>query len=277
MKKSNIYSTVTAVIMNIAASIVCNKRIILLLVLLVVVFLNGCGHYYYVTNVQNVPLFKEKNEYRITAAYGGGDVYESSSYELQGAYSVTNHIGIISNFMYAKAGEVSERNYGKGTYFEGAIGYFEPIGGIGVFEIYGGYGIGKQHHEYNDYWTGSYYGSSDLSLNKFFLQPSLGLTFNAFDAAFSSRLCRLSFNRIDYQTAKNSSYNSEDKIKEFNDMSSKSHLFVEPALTLRGGWKNVKVQYQLLWSIYSSNPKMDFGEQTHHNIGLYFAIADRYR
>jgi hypothetical protein len=276
MKKLNIYPKVTAVIMNMAASLSLNRRIILLLVLLVVIFLNGCSHYYYVANVQNVPLFKEKNEYRITAAYGGGDVDESSFYELQGAYSVTNHIGIMSNFMYTKAGEVSERNYGKGTYFEGAIGYFGPIGRIGVFEIYGGYGIGKQHHEYS-YYSGSYLGSADLSLNKIFLQPSLGLTFNAFDVAFSSRLCRLSFNRIDYQIAKNSTHNNDWKIKEFNDMSSKSHLFVEPALTLRGGWKNVKVQYQLLWSIYSSNPKMDFGEQTHHNIGLYFAIADRYR
>jgi hypothetical protein len=49
------------------------------------------------------------------------------------------------------------------VFLNGCGHYFEPIGRIGVFEIYGGYGIGKQHHEYNDYWNGSYYGSSDLS------------------------------------------------------------------------------------------------------------------
>jgi hypothetical protein len=30
----------------------------------------SCSHYYYVPSVQNVPLFREKNEYRFSGTYG---------------------------------------------------------------------------------------------------------------------------------------------------------------------------------------------------------------
>ena len=106
--------------------------------LFLVVLLSSCSHYYYIPNIQNVPLFKGKDEYRISGAYGGGD--KSSCIEVQAAYSVTDKIGIMTDFMSAKGGNVSGKNYGKGNYFEGAIGYYKPIKRTGVIEIYGGLG-----------------------------------------------------------------------------------------------------------------------------------------
>jgi hypothetical protein len=49
------------------------------------IWLSGCTHYYYVANVQNVPLFKEKNEFRLSGAYGFGDYSECT--EVQAAYA----------------------------------------------------------------------------------------------------------------------------------------------------------------------------------------------
>lgn len=69
------------------------------------VLLSSCSHYYYVPNVQNVPLFREKNEYRISGSYGFGD--ESSCAEVQAAYSVSDKIGIMTDFMSAKGGTIN--------------------------------------------------------------------------------------------------------------------------------------------------------------------------
>ena len=77
------------------------KKQLIALLFLPVLFCS-CSHYYYVPNSQNVPLFREKNEYRFSGTLAG--VEESSSKELQAAYSVTDHIGVMANFMSAKGG-----------------------------------------------------------------------------------------------------------------------------------------------------------------------------
>lgn len=235
----------------------------------------SCSHYYYVPNVQNVPLFREKNEYRISGIYAGGN--ETTCAEVQAAYSVTGKIGIMADFMTAKGGNVSENNWGKGNYFEGAIGYYKPLGKSGVFEIYGGLGGSTQHHEYTilNYNGGaisnSYGGEADLSFLKAFVQPSIGLTSKTFDIAVSTRISRVSFTNID-----NSIYENPDLYTRVNTLSDKSHLFFEPCATVRGGWKYVKVQLQASYSGYLNRPKLYFGEESHISIGIYIAIAGRY-
>jgi hypothetical protein len=223
-----------------------------------------------VPNVQNVPLFKEKNEYRFSGTYGEGD--ESTCVEVQAAYSVTDKIGVMTDFMSARGGTVSSKNYGKGNYLDGAIGYYKPIGRFGVFEIYGGLGGSNQQHEYTSAYYNQYNGTSDLSFIKLYIQPSFGLTFNVFDIALSTRICRLSFNNI-----YNNIYGNTNLYNELNTIANKNHLFLEPAITLRGGWKNVKVQFQAAYTSYLNNPKLYFFEEYHFSIGLDVTIAERYK
>ncbi|MCX6255020.1 MAG: hypothetical protein NTV31_11165, partial [Bacteroidia bacterium] len=92
------------------------------------------------------------------------------------------------------------------------------------------------------------------------------------DIALSTRICRLSFTNI-YKNI----YGNTDLVNELNTLSNKNHLFLEPAVTLRGGWKNVKVQFQAAYSGYLNNPELYFGEEYHISIGLYVAIAERYK
>jgi hypothetical protein len=255
-----------------------NDCLIIMTFIFLIILLSSCAHYYYVPNSQNVPLFQEKNEYRISGAYGAGNQFDpmrTEAMEIQMAYSVTDKIGIMTNFMSVKGENLGE-GYGKGNYLEGALGYFKPIKEWGVFEIYGGFGGGKQHHEYYNT-SDKLIGSSNLSSVRIYLQPSFGLTYNAFDIALSTRVCRLSFDNINSKELGNSASNYEDERSELYALSNKSHFFIEPALTLRGGWKNIKVQYQRLFSSYLNKPKLSFGEEDHGSIGLYITIAERYR
>jgi len=232
--------------------------------------LSGCTHYYYVANVQNVPLFKEKNEYRLSGIYAEGN--ESNCVEVQGAYSVTDKIGIMTNFMSARNGDLSTKNYGKGNYIEGAIGYYKPIKKHEVVEVYGGLGGGNQHHEYTNLYYDTYQGSSEMTCLKYFIQPSLGLTFNEFDVALSTRFCGLAYTNIENHIYRDSYY-----YDALSGLSNKNHFFIEPALTIRGGWKQAKLQLQAAYIRNLNSPAEYFSEEYHISIGLYITIAERYR
>jgi hypothetical protein len=234
------------------------------------VFLCSCSHYYYVANVQNVPLFKEKNEIQLSGSYGGGD--ESVSIDIQTAYSITDNIAVMANFMHANGGDPAYKNYGKGNFFEGAIGYFKPVGKYGVFQIYGGIGGCGQHHEYSSTYYNEYEGSSDLSYVRYFVQPSFGITFKALDIAFSTRFCDVYFNKIDNNVTGNY-YPATD----LYSLKYSNHFNLEPALTIRGGWKNIKLQIQAEYAGLINNQELYFGEDWHLSIGLNFLIAKRYK
>ncbi len=251
-------------------------RIPSLPLLLLAALLQGCSHYYYVPNIQPVPLFKEKNELRFSGAYGGG--MESNCLELHTAWSPTDKVGLMAGYMHAGGGDVEERDFGKGNYVEGAVGYYRPIEKYGVFEAYGGLGGGKQHHEYTRYryndntgaYSDVYDGYADISLVKLYIQPSFGFTHSIVDAAFSSRLCFISFTDVDNHV-------SADNY-EFDDISAltdKKYWYLEPAITLRAGWNNIKAQFQFCYSANLNSPRIFTGEEAHVSVGVYIILANR--
>jgi hypothetical protein len=235
--------------------------------------LNGCAHYYYIPNTQNVPLFKEKNEARILAALSGGG--HVSATEAQLAWSFTKNLALMANFLTAKGETDSENSWAKGNSLEGAIGFFKPINDLLIVEIYGGYGLGKQHHQYEKYNNSTLLynkaGVSDLSFSKIFLQPSAGLSFKGFDIALSGRINYLSFSKINN--------NIDPTISEFDELdliaSNKSYLFLEPCLTIRGGWKFIKVQMQFINSRNFTNNSLRF-EDSSFSLGLYISLGKRF-
>ena len=261
------------------------KRQILLTFILAQV-LSGCTHYYYIPNVQNVPLFTEKNEYRFSGniGYASRDInyvgdQQTTCIDLQAAYSLTNNIGIMMNYMWAKesyqSDESTVKDYGRGSYFEGAAGYFKPFGQYGIFEIYGGLGTSGQHHQYADSYSNSIEGTSNLSFIKIFLQPSVGLKLSSgdmsflkpFDVALSTRIYNINYGKIDNSNSEIAEY------ENFSALSAENHYFIEPALTIRAGWETVKFQFQMGYAIYLNNDYMDFYEKCHASLGLYFILG----
>lgn len=240
------------------------------LTILNAILLSSCTHYYYVANVQNVPLLKEKNEFRISGSVGSGD--ESTSIEVQTAYAITDKIGIMADYMSAKGGNVANHNYGSGTYLEGAVGYFKPIGRFGVFETYAGLGHSNQRHEYLSYYSNQSIGSSELSSMKFYIQPSFGFTSKFFDIAVSTRLSALTFN-----IKTNNVPGDNDLFNELNGLSTQIHPYIEPAITIRAGWQYTKVQVQAEYSKNLTPEDISVGEHGHISIGLYFSFGNRFK
>jgi len=232
--------------------------------------LSSCSHYYYVPGAQNVPLFREKNELHISGSYGEGS--ETKGINIQAAFSLTDKIGIMADFMSAKGGNLSDHNYGKGNYFDGAVGYFKPLDKYGVFEIYGGIGRGDQYHEYSSFYNNQSTGYADLSFFKLYLQPSFGFTSDCFDIALSTRISRITFNILDNNISGNT-----DSYTNLIALSDKSHLFLEPGITIRAGWKSVKVQVQAVYSRYLNNPRLYIGEEYHISLGLYCTLGKKPR
>jgi len=241
--------------------------------LILSISLTSCTHYYYVQNAHNVPLFREEGEYRLSASSGGGD--ESNCTEIQTAYSVNNHMALMANFMTAKDGDNIQYSWAKGKYYDGAVGYYSPLGGNGVFEVYGGVGTCNQHHQYGGDIPD---GTSDLTFTKYFVQPSIGLTFKGFDIALSARISKLYYNKIVANPIPTNYYNPniDPEFKELDTIAqNRSSLLFEPAITIRGGWKYVKVQMQFAKTNDLTFSNLHY-EQYHFTLGLYIAIAQRY-
>jgi hypothetical protein len=242
------------------------------------VLTSGCSHYYYVANMQNVPLFKEKDEFHLSGAYAFGN--ESQCVEVQTAYSFTSNIGFMVDFMHASGGNPPTEDYGKGYYLDGAIGYFKPLGKNWVFEIYGGLGASNQHQVYTSQkWNdlaGKYYtvdeGTADLTFIKPFLQPSIGFTSGIFDIAVSTR-----FGNVKYSSINNNVFGNLTDYNEIDNISGTNHLFLEPALSLRAGWENIKLLGQVSYSYDANNPNLEIGEDWHFCLGISYVIANRFK
>jgi hypothetical protein len=150
------------------------------------------------------------------------------------------------------------------------MGYFKPVNEILIIEVYGGIGGGSQSHEYEElsYNPGTggidsqYAGSARLSSSRIFIQPSLGIKSSGFEAAVSVRGSRLS-----YPSVTNSYYD-----EELSHIGDNPHFFIEPALTLRAVWNNIKLQGQISYTGYISSPRQNFYEEAHLSGGLIFTI-----
>jgi hypothetical protein len=242
-----------------------------LIVLIFALILEGCAHLYYLPSNHNVPLLKEKNEFHGSISIGGSPVMSGS--DVQAALALTDHLAIMTNYMSSKyPDDLDDKNQANGKYLEGAAGYFNLFNRFYVFEVYGGFGSCFQHHEYYDaLHNNTYLGKSDLTFVKSFLQPSIGVTFNAFDIALTSGFSRINFNKLKYSVDQNSRYYDE------LDMISKnrtSFLF-EPGITIRGGWKIVKIQFQYLRSINLSTDALNF-EPIKYSLGIYISLSKNY-
>ncbi|PCH67245.1 MAG: hypothetical protein COC01_06195 [Bacteroidetes bacterium] len=226
-----------------------------LLGIAVLLLLNSCS-IYYAPNAHNVPLFKGKDDVRISiiASHGG---YDYKGTEIQGAYAITDKIGLITNGFIAHAEDDNSPKSGEGSFLEIGAGYYKPLNKFFVFETYNGIGAGEVYNMYRDR------SSSTVNFLKYFIQPSIGFSSKVFDAALSSRFCALHY----YSIQSNSMENTGNLLGLKYDVP----LLIEPALTLRLGWKNVKIQGQYGLSFILNNPEFDH-DGLNLNVGLYIGI-----
>jgi hypothetical protein len=194
------------------------------LLLASIVLFSGCA-IRYVPNSLNVPLPKEKNEFKTSLNVN------TDSQDLQASYSMTKHTAMmlnISNMNKDKDDEKIENILG-----EAGIGMYHNFTPNIVNEFYAGYGRGhiKSKEITNNTALGDIIDRFDSDYNKYFIQHNLGLRKSIWIFALTSRFTDIQF----------SDYNNSTKY-------SHSVVFYEPGFTIKAGDDRFKVYSQILLS-----------------------------
>jgi hypothetical protein len=203
------------------------------IVVLIVIF-DSCSPEY-VPNMVNSPMFNNKGEFQATMAAGNGN------YDAQTAIAITDNLGIMVNGSYGNETSDSSDNFHKHLFFEGGFGYYDKIRDIWQYEIYGGYGYGRiEGYFANGFLT----EMSSATYNRFFIQPGVGVSTGIYDGSFSPRIAIIQMNR------------TGENIKPGN-----YHVFFEPVITSKVGFKYVKFIFQFGFSFPFSENNMNFDHE----------------
>lgn len=239
-------------------------------------FFAGCSKVMYVPNSINVPLFKEKNEFRSTISFT----------DYQFAYAVSKNIGLMVNG-YIKNTDYSTTDIINSGYsttsstyttsrnlIEGGIGYFSPLDEGFIFEAYGGGGMGSLAYNYYDDNSNPNPTSNKYSTNfsRLFIQPSIGYTNDLVDVAFSARIVQLGFNTI--KTENYSDVMLKDE--QIYNLDKTRYYFIEPAITLRLGYKWAKIQLQALYSNKINAEPLNY-QKFSFNVGIHINLSPRFK
>ena len=227
---------------------------------------SSCSPGLYSTVGQNVPLLKQKGEVSISAgrseAESKGDVI--TGFNVQAAIAIDSGLAVMASaYSMNGSGEWS----GKGSFVEVGIGKFAfgKISGKVVREIFLGAGLGNVKN-----WNDRQY--IDARFLKPFIQPSIGFTSRYFDAALTTRLAVVSY------LSHSQLLDSENKRLVADFFKAKKNTFVfEPGITLRAGFKNIKVQLQSMYSTFNhESDNFDPVYDWYYGMNIYFIFSDRW-
>lgn len=220
------------------------KKIIIisLATIAALIYFNSCAPLY-VPNVVNAPMLSEKNDINASLHFG------LSGTDVQSAFALTDHIGIMVNGSYMNQTSDSADNYHKHILIEAGVGYFERLGKYGIFETYGGYGVGRINSHQN---SGDFSSFSDTYVNRIFIQPSVGFKSNYFEFAFAPRTVW--------------AFVSQGNVR-------KTGFFLEPTLVLKAGSPILKLVTQFGLSFLMNSSSSSFNYQPFlFSFGLQFRL-----
>lgn len=233
------------------------KKILLFSTLSIVALsgLNSCKTVYE-PNAINTPLMNNHGEFR---AY-----VDPSNVQL--AYAVTDHIGIMANGFRVTAQTDNNSINGRGGMVEFGLGYFRPANGF-IFETYAGGGMGKvrfsENRQENNTTVTRNFSADGM---RFFIQPSFGYSGRFFEAALTPRFCMGKYSNV--QT----NYTQQEQVDgKFYNVNQPLWAFLEPALTVRGGYKWIKLQAQFGFSQKLNSQQLSY-KSSFVNVGLVFDI-----
>lgn len=221
------------------------NQILLSLTIAVIIALNSCTTQMYVSNTVNAPLLKQRGEVQLTATPN----------DLQAAIGVGRHVGLMANGYY-KNYKGSNNYRHDGMLGEAGIGYFAPLAGNFVFETYAGAGAGRVHkqEEFTGPGDNTYLASFDAKANKLFIQPDFGYKSRFIDVVVSSRFSFVKYNEFNQSHYPQNEL--QDDYLENNRITGPLFVFAEPALTLRGGYKFIKLQFQYGLTINTTSERI---------------------
>ncbi len=246
----------------------------------ILMLVSSCAPQFYSPNVVNVPLLQKKGDLLINASFGGGKI--SSGPDVQGAYAMNDHFGVMTNLMfYSGSGTSNYTNGGvtikdtrKASQFlaEAGAGYFTHTDGGLLLETYIGIGGATVHNEGPYDYTDSsgknvhaYYNLNN-PFSRVFNITSIGYRGSNIEVAFSFRNALVMQQRVtDPQVIQ-----AISSVQEFNN--SHQYLVYDPALTIRAGFKQFKFQAQLCYSNNITNSNFP-QERIHTSFGVIYRFV----
>ncbi len=208
------------------------KNIFIMLLIIPVV---GCAPEFYAPNRINIPELRNKGDIRVSAATG------YLQFEALMAYAITNNIGIIGN--YASYGQsTNSRGFQEagGGGFEIGGGYFKSKGNF-IFENYGTIGFGNFYNK-KEFLSNAYPdddGKLISDFTKISLQSSITFQHEYFSISGACRYTNLTYNDIQGNYSQYNinlgSYLRSNPIQGF----------IEPAIQIGAGYKNVRLNLQI--------------------------------
>ena len=158
----------------------------------------------YFPNSQNLPTFTAAKEFQ---GSGQAQIFMppfAYSGQAQGAYSLTDHLSVMSNYAFART-----LTYGKGQLGELGMGYYTNRN-ANYFGVFLGYGISSAFDNTNNFLlifgnptpdSITTYNATDVKSNyrSLFLQPSYGIRGHRFSFVFSIKISRIDFDNTYYR------------------------------------------------------------------------------
>lgn len=233
----------------------------------------ACGPVLYSNVGQNVPLFQEKGEFSGQVSYSGSNgAWTADGIGIQGAYSVSDKVALISSFYSMKGDELEEDNE-----WEGNGSYFELGGGL-----YGGNSKKKFLYEaFAGLGTGGIKNQSVINAGEFinvrylkpFIQPSFAFSTRYFDLALTPRVAYLSYtSKDDFNILQDGEQVNPSEYFNNND---KKFLF-EPGIMIRGGLPGVKLEFQYNYSTLGGQLDNNLVNSGFFSLGLRVLISNRF-
>lgn len=145
---------------------------------------SSCAPPVYYPTTRNAPMFAEKGEFQGTISNGNN---------LQMAYAVSNHLGVMTNGMWW-----SSRYDGKHRFGEAGIGYYSNNAANEIyFDFWGGYGAGRVYVTDTTRLTHRVsIRSFQGTYQKIFLQSGVAYRGRVIHAGFVNRFALLDFSGI---------------------------------------------------------------------------------
>lgn len=224
-----------------------------LLIICLISLVSSSCHLLYLPNQVNVPMLTDKNDISGNISLGLSNV------NVQTAFSPIKYVGFMANYA---GGKISNSDNSSITnsynFFEFGVGYYKSVTKNMLFDIWGGYGIGNAR-TYDDIWdvattiNGKYF--------RIFIQPSITISASeAFDANLAIRPVIVFMEKTTSSSAPTRS----------------SKTFMEPVLTLKYGWKYIKIINQLGLSLPTSNLDYDYNPLI-LSVGVNFQLKSRWK
>lgn len=247
------------------------KTISTLIILVAAMYFTACSPVLYSSVGQNVPLFHEKGE--VTISGGRCEVYDAKGFNLQFATAASDKLVVISSLYSMKSFSTPSNGAwsGKGSYFEVGLGkYGYSPENKWCYELISGVGYGSVKNNYD-------YSEVNANYIKPFFQPSIGVSGGVVEFALTPRIGLVTY--LSNSNTLSDAYDRE-RVDSYFEKKGTSLVF-EPGVTLRLGYRNVKIQFQYNYTTFSydggDQDSLDPVNPEFISIGAHFLLTNRFK